>query len=126
VGTITKFSSSRELRAQGPCNPVTLCRDLRIGTGFPLLRYGGPVAWVKYSDSPSCLERETETQAYVYETLNQQPALLEFLRVSEVLRLIEIDDLPYVLVVMEYVHGDTVRQCLKKEDTEERRDRFRG
>jgi hypothetical protein len=77
-----------------------------IGTGFPLLQHGRPVAWVKYTDSSSCLERGTETQAYVYETLNQQPALLEFLRVPEVLRLIEIDDRPYVLVVMEYVHGD--------------------
>jgi hypothetical protein len=97
-----------------------------IGTGFPLLQHGRPVAWVKYTDSSSCLERGTETQAYVYETLNQQPALLEFLRVPEVLRLIEIDDRPYVLVVMEYVHGDTVRQCLKNEDTEERRHRFRA
>jgi hypothetical protein len=97
-----------------------------IGTGFPLLQHGRPVAWVKYTDSPSCLERETETQAYVYETLNQQPALLEFIRVPEVPRLIEIDDRPYVLVVMEYVHGDTVRQCLKNEDAKEKRDRFWG
>ena len=95
-----------------------------MGTGFPLLQHGRPVAWVKYTDSSSCLERETETQAYVYETLNQQPALLEFVRVPGVLRLIEIDDRPYVLVVMEYVHGGTVRQCLKNEDTEERKHRF--
>ncbi|RDL41388.1 uncharacterized protein BP5553_01367 [Venustampulla echinocandica] len=97
-----------------------------IGTGFPILQHGQPVAWVKYTGEPDGLEREAATQAYVYETLNQQPASLEFIRVPDVKRIIRSDDPPYVLVVMEYVHGDTVRQCRERETTEERKDRFWG
>lgn len=93
-----------------------------IETGFPILQHGRPVAWVKYNGDPYSLENDAATQAYVYETLNQQPALLEFIRVPEVKRIIRSDDPPSVLIVMEYVHGQTVRQCLERETTEERRD----
>lgn len=97
-----------------------------IGTGFPIFQHGQPVAWVKYTGDPEGLECEAATQAYIYETLHQQPALLKFLRVPEVKRIIQSDEPPYVLVVMEYVHGQTVRQCLERESTEERKDRFWG
>lgn len=97
-----------------------------IGTGFPIFQHGQPVAWVKYTGDPEGLECEAATQAYIYETLHQQPALLEFLRVPKVKRIIQSDEPPYVLVVMEYVHGQTVRQCLERESTEERKDRFWG
>jgi hypothetical protein len=42
VGTVAKFSCSRVLRAQMPCNPVTLCRDLRSGGLYRYIVAGAP------------------------------------------------------------------------------------
>jgi len=79
---------------------------------------------VKWGGVPHILEGEAATQAYVYEMLHENPALLEFIRVPEVYRIIQIDEFPRVLVVMEYVHGRTVRRCLEGETTDESRDRL--
>jgi hypothetical protein len=83
------------------------------GTGFPFLQGDQPVAWIKYSRDRYRLEREAATQNYVYRTLMQQPDLSELICVPQIYRIIQGDDIPYVLIVMEYVHGRTVRQWLE-------------
>ena len=94
-------------------------RDIWEGnSGFPFLQDGQPVAWVKYGTQSIMLD-EANTQEYVYELLNQQPELLESIRVPQIYRVIQGDPYP-TLIVMEYIHGRTVRQWLEGETSEDR------
>jgi len=67
------------------------------------------------------LAYEAATQEYVYRTLRQQPGLSELIRVPQIYRVIQDDDIPYALIVMEYVYGRTVRQWLLGEPSVERK-----
>jgi len=90
-------------------------------SGFPFPRDGQPVVWVKYSKAHKCLEREAITQDYVYQTLKKQPGVSELIRVPQIYRFIQDDEIDYSLIVMEYVRGKTVRQWLQEEPSEERK-----
>jgi len=96
-------------------------------TGFPIPQDGPPVAWVKY-DRVLDLVEEATTQEYIYDTLRQRPDLLDVILVPQIYRvIIQHDDdddkplhyrLPWVLIVMEYVHGPTVHKRLEGETSE--------
>jgi len=93
-------------------------------TGFPIPEDGPPVAWVKYGNNTQNLIEEATTQEYIYDTLRKRPDLSKIIRVPQVYRVIvqqhdDDDDkpinyrLPWVLIVMEYVPGQTVEKRLQ-------------